>query len=111
MTIGLFPLVIVAAAAALSGLALSLIPVFRGGRPLSWARILLILVPLAVLDGIACLWFVISAGLSHSAAAITAVPMKCLGATVALVVLPAVVLVVVRRKRAGGPGNPGPPAA
>jgi len=114
--VGLFPFVIAAGAAALATLAAGVFLLFRGGRPLNWARILLILVPLAVVDGIACLYFMVSAGLSHSSAAISSAPVKCLAATGILVVLPATVLVTarhlqLRRQREKGPppGDAAPP--
>jgi hypothetical protein len=109
--IGLFPFVLAAGATALALLAVGMFLIFRGKRPLGWFPILLVLVPLAVVDGIVCLYFMVSAGLSHSAAAIRETPVKCLAATAGLVVLPAVVLVTLRLRRPGGPRNPGPPAA
>jgi hypothetical protein len=108
--IGLFPFVLAAGAAALALLAVGVFLTFRGKRPMGWAPILLMIVPLAVVDGIVCLYFMVSAGLSHSAAAIEETPAKCLAATAGLVILPAIALVVARRFRSGGPRDPGPPA-
>lgn len=111
MRIGLFPFVLAAGAAALAGLVVGGVLLFRGKRPLGWLPIILVLVPLAVIDGIVCLFFMISAALSHSAAAIEETPTKCLASTAGLVVLPAIALLAARRLRSGGPRNPGPPAA
>lgn len=96
MRIGLFPFVVAAAAAALALVVVGVSRLLRGGRPLGWISILLVLLPLSVVNGIVCLYFMISAGLSHSATSLHAYPWKCLGSTAVLVVLPSILLVTVR---------------
>jgi len=97
--IGIFQFAIVIALMACAASVYSGIYVFRRikrKQPLSWKQILLALAPLLVLDGLVCLYYMISAGLSHSAHLLEADPVKCAAATAAIVVLPMLILIFFR---------------
>ncbi len=99
--IGIFPFTVLLALLAVAGLAYSALVLYKrmkGGHPLGWKQILLVSIPLLVVDGLVCLYIMLSAALSHSGQLIRIAPIKCAAATAVIFVLPMIALILYRPK-------------
>jgi hypothetical protein len=68
----------------------------RKDQAISVGQCVLLTIPLIVLDGFMCLFILISAALGHSQAEKALVPVKCLLASILVVLAPLVILLVYR---------------
>jgi hypothetical protein len=100
--IGILPFVFLLTLLATAGITYSGFFKYRrlkGGHPPGWNQILLVSIPLLVVDGLVCLYILLSAALSHSERLIRLAPVKCGTATAVIFVLPMIVLILYRPKR------------